>query len=376
LLARYLHDTERYYEAIRYCNRIIKAKPTYAVMYQLRGKCFAGIQRRKEAMASYDQALQLFPLFCEANYDKGELLMDLDQSQEAKDNFLKMYNVKADYKWCAYNLARAYRRLDKLDSALYYVNEAIRNSPDDGDAYLVKADVYVAKKDYKTAITFYDQAISAEPKKSRFYEHRADARAYNDQIDSAVADYKRAFLLDSTRIYPLLRIGDCYIFSGKARYAVPYIDIALKINPANVYGRVALNRAYTQLQNYPEAIAEGLKAVAADSTYASALSSLGWTYYCAGDFDKCIQYSGKAIAQDKQATFAMFNMALATLRKGETAKATELYREFVKTCRNNHYEITDTPVDVLKQLIAQHIYEKEAQLIINQIFGQQTQQAS
>ncbi len=369
LLAGYLHDTERYYEAIRYCNRIIKAKPTYAVMYELRGKCFAGIQRRKEAMASYDQALQLFPLFCEASYDKGELLMDLDRAGEAKENFLKMYNVKADYKWCAYNLARAYRRLDKPDSALYYANEAIRNSPNDGDAYHVKADVYAAKKDYKAAITFYDQAIALEPKKSRSYEHRADARVYDDQIDSAIADYKKAFLLDSTRIYPLLRIADCHIFNGKARYAVPYLNIALKVNPANVYGRVSLNRAYTQLQNYPEAIAEGLKAVAADSTYAPALSSLGWTYYCTGDFDKCITYSYKAVAQDKQATFAMFNIALATLRKGETAKATALYCDFVKTCHDNRYEISDAPVDGLKQLIAQHVYEKEAKLIMDQVFG-------
>jgi tetratricopeptide (TPR) repeat protein len=370
LLAGYLYDTERYYEAIRYCNRIIKAKPTYAVMYELRGKCFAGIQRRNEAMASYNQALQLFPLFCEASYDKGELLMDMDRSEEeAKNNFLQMYNVKADYKWCAYNLARAYRRLNQLDSALYYVNESIRNNPNDGDGYNIKADVYLAKKEYKTAINYYDQAISLEPKKSRFYEHRGDARAYDDQIDSAIIDYNKAFSLDSTRIYPLLRVGDCHIFGGKAENAIPYFKKALKINPANVYSRVALNRAYTQLKNYPEAINEGLKAVAADSTYASALGNLGRTYYCAGDFDKCVQYSYKAIAYDEQTVYAMFNIALATLRKGETAKATDLYRQFVKTCLGKHYEITDNAVDDLKELVKQHVYEKEAQFIINQIFG-------
>jgi tetratricopeptide (TPR) repeat protein len=136
-----------------------------------------------------------------------------------------------------------------------------------------------------------------------------------------------------------------------------------------VYSKVALNRAYNQLKNYPQAITEGLKAVAADSTYASALSNLGWSYYCVGDLDKCIQYAYKAITYDKEATNAMFYIALATLRKGETGKATELYRQFVKTCRDNHLEISGTAIDDLKELIQRHVYEKEAQLIIEQVLG-------
>ena len=131
---------------------------------------------------------------------------------------------------------------------------------------------------------------------------------------------------------------------------------------------VALNRAYTQIKNYAQAITEGLRAVVADSTYSSAWSNLGWTYYCAGEFDRCIEFSYKAIAFDKGATDAMFNIALATLRKGETAKAADLYRQFVKTCRENHYDINDAAIDNLKELIAAHVYEKDAQLIVNKVF--------
>ena len=55
------------------------------------------------------------------------------------------------------------------------------------------------------------------------------------------------------------------------------------------------------------------------------LGNSGWIYYCMGDFDKCISYSHLAIAQRDDAYYAMFNIALATLRLGKFEESKTLY---------------------------------------------------
>ncbi|MEO6851598.1 MAG: hypothetical protein ABI203_10300, partial [Mucilaginibacter sp.] len=133
---------------------------------------------------------------------------------------------------------------------------------------------------------------------------------------------------------------------------------------------MGLDYCYDALGKHEMAIEVCKKALAIDSTYDNALGDLGWEYYCTGHFDECITYSYKCLKYDEKATYAMFNIALATLRKGDADKAKELYGHFLSVCKQNNYEIGNGAVKDLRDLIKQSIQTKEAVSIIEDIFGE------
>jgi tetratricopeptide (TPR) repeat protein len=145
---------------------------------------------------------------------------------------------------------------------------------------------------------------------------------------------------------------------------------ALKLDPTYKSAWMSLDYCYDALGKHELAIEMCKKVLAIDSTYDSALGDLGWEYYCTGHFDDCVTYSYKCLKYNQKATYAMFNIALATLRKGDVDKARELYRHFLSLCKQNNYEITGGQLTDLRDLIKQNIQTKEATSIIENIFGE------
>jgi len=111
-----------------------------------------------------------------------------------------------------------------------------------------------------------------------------------------------------------------------------------------------------------------LKAVAVDSTNSSALGNLGWIYYCLGDFENCIIYSKRAIKQQDDAFYAMFNIALCKLRLGKYDESIELYKKYISLSKSQNNENLDGAMADLKDLIKKNILVKESTYILENLF--------
>jgi len=368
LQAEQLYYNEHYKDCLEACNKVIELDSVYAVGYEMRAGCYKELNQPQKAINDYDTAIRLFPQYFTVWYEKADVLLDLDKNREAIDAYWQMYKVNPQYKWCYYNMARGYKNLSMLDSALYFINLHIDHHTDDGDGFDVKGDIFYARNDYPAAIAQYSEAIVLDPKKERFYEDRGDAYFSNNENEKALADFNKAAELDTKKPYPLERIGDYFYMRKEYEKAVPYYQKSVKTDPGYKYGWESLNLCYTNMGKYKDAIVSAKRALAIDSTYDSALGNLGWTYYCDGNYDDCIKYSYLALNYNKKATYAMFNIALATLRKGDFEKAKELYSGFISNCKANNYEINEGAKTDLKDLIDKHVYEKEAKYIIENIF--------
>nr|WP_197486582.1 tetratricopeptide repeat protein [Mucilaginibacter sp. L294] len=368
LKAEILNKGEQYEECIKFCDKVIAQWPNYAYAYKLKGDCYASLDQNEQALTQYTKAIELFPKYYEAIYERAEALLDIKSYKASIDGFRV---INPSYKWAAYNLARAYRKIDMADSALYYINMHIKQNPDDGDGYNIKGSIYYDKNEYGTAINFLTQAIQLDTLKDYYYEDRGDAYFYADSIGYALKDFEKLVELDKKSEYGLRRIGDCYYANKDYAKAIMYQQKAIEILPENKYAFVSLNLCYEKLNKFKEAIEAGKKAVAIDSTYRMALGNLGWTYYRVGEYNLCIDYSYRALKYDKTAAYAMFNIALATLRKGEFEKAKGLYGKFIKECKDNGYTVNDGAITDLKDLIDQKVMVKESKFIIKNIFNKE-----
>jgi tetratricopeptide (TPR) repeat protein len=371
--AEALFDEHKYQECIKYCNKTIAAWPQYAHAYHVRARCYNELDQLENAVTDYDNAIKLFPGNFIFYYDRADCLIDLEKYREAAIDLRLTLRLKPNYNWTYYNLTRCYKNINMPDSALYFINQHISQNADDGDGYNLKGDIYYDRSEYETAISLYTQAINLEPERRAFYVDRADAYYYSDKLDDAIKDLQKAISIDKSYPFPYDRIGDCYYQKKEYETAIVYHQKAVKADPTYKYAYVGLNLSYTKSGKYQEAIDAAKKAVAIDSTYANALGNLGWSCYCVGKFDDCIKYSYKALKYQEDATYAMFNIALATLAKGEAGKAKLLYIGFIKTCKEKNYEISDGATDDLRELIRKKVYVEESKFIIEHIFEQKAE---
>jgi len=366
-----LFTAKKYADAILYFSKCIEIFPQHSYSYWLRGNSCDFLNQHERALLEYDKALKLTPEYYQVEFDRAGTLSTLKREKEAIAGYKKVYSVKPSYGLTTYFISNSYRKLKMLDSALYFANEYIRFNPNKAYGYKRKGDIYFDKNKYQEAANFYTRAIEIDPTNHRYYQNRGDAYYFSDSIMVALPDFKKATELDNHSGYAFGRVADCYYRLGDYEKALPYYKTTVELAPENDLAWSSINIIYTKLKLYHEAINAGLKAVALDSTSASYSGNLGWTYYGTGEYNLCIDYSYRALKYDKTATYAMFNIALATLRKGEFEKAKGLYGKFIKECKDNGYTVNDGAITDLKDLIDQKVMVKESKFIIKNIFNKE-----
>ena len=78
------------------------------------------------------------------------------------------------------------------DSAIIYLNEAIKIEPNSVFAYRLRADAKGKSGDYQGAINDYSKAIEINPKKAYLYDFRAESKQKLGDNESADEDKKKA----------------------------------------------------------------------------------------------------------------------------------------------------------------------------------------
>lgn len=371
LMAELLFRKREYNEAINYCDKAIELWPQYAHAIHVRAQCYTRTFQFKQAIADYNTAISLCPEYGMFYYERATVLLYDKDYKAAIIDLHKTNTLLPYYKLTNYFLARCHSLLNNTDSAFYYIDKYIAANAYDASGYAAKGDFYFRQRDIPKAIEYHTRAISINDHNVYFYAGRGDDYFFSKKIDEALDDYNKALGVNNTYVYATSRIGDIYRQKNDYEQAISYYNKALALDPKYKFAYMGMYFCYSTQKKWTEAIDACHRAIAVDSTFSTSLGNLGWAYYCAGQYDQAIQFSYKALKYQDSAAYAMFNIALATLHKGDNLKARGLYQHFVDYCHEKKYTINPGAVTDLKDLIKNHIAEAEATYIIKNIFKQE-----
>lgn len=370
LKAEILLSQKQYYSAIDLLYQIIASSPSYAYAYNLMGSSYASIPQLDKALQRYNQALAISPEYPEARVNRGYTFEMLKQYEKAVSDYKKAINLDERFNWADYRIAVCYGSLDKVDSILFHLNRLVVNYPEGPRSYEYRGNVYYFLGEYSKAIDDYSQAIKLAPAETLYYIYRGNAYYDLDQPDAALKDYE--YVIANTpkesNSTTMERIAKCYYKKKDYKTAVLYYKKSLTFLPSRS-AYVGIGMSFSKLEDYKSAITSYKKALALDSTYSSALSELGWAYYCTGNFKKSISYSYKALKNNEKDVSSMFNIALATLRIGDFEKAKELYEYYTEHCKKAGYAVPQSASDNLKELLSDDILSKHVSFLLNTIFN-------
>ena len=197
------------------------------------------------------------------------------------------------------------------------------------------------------AITYFEQAIAADPKYALAYSGLADSYAL--QVDyrrvpvaeglNRAREYARqALALDDTIAEAHTSLGwVLFIYDWDWHAAARTFRRAVELNPGYATGRQWYSFVLAALGHVDQALVEGHAALELDPASVSIRRSLGWLYYYARRFDTALDHLRRAIAMNptSQETYRLLGLALT--QQGSYDQAERALREAIAIPEESSY---------------------------------------
>jgi tetratricopeptide (TPR) repeat protein len=264
---------------------------------------------------------------------RGVAYEKLKQDDEVVKAFQEALNLAPDNKYALLFITFSNKAKRNPVFVLSHLNQALGEDPVFEPALLERASFYTERNEYEKALTDLNKVLTQNPKSLRGYTLRGSVLFKMGKKLQSFASYEEALAIDSTNLSLCQYLAHSYL-SIDTQKAIELLNRAIKMKPDDV----ATN------------------------------GSMGWAWYLAGDDQKSLEYSKKAINIDQKVYFARYNLALATLRSGDISEAKKLYGELKKEATNiTAGEIEDARKD-LNDLKAKGKYVNEIISILKDFF--------
>jgi len=206
-------------------------------LWQVRGLALVELDRRPEALGSYDRALQLNSREPSLWASKGGALSELDRYQEALECYDRCLKIAPDYATAWRNKASTLSHLERYEESAAAFQRAARLLPHDAELLTNWAILLDRQERFPEALERVDEALRVAPRYARGWHTRGNILAHTARPDDALVCYDRAVqiaprfaLAWATRARTLHRLG-------RAEDAAASCDHALTLNPNDPYAR-------------------------------------------------------------------------------------------------------------------------------------------
>jgi tetratricopeptide (TPR) repeat protein len=219
-----------------------------------RGVSLAMLDRYDEAIASFDEAIQLNPTYPNTIFNRAELHLELTHFAQAERDYTEV--LRLDESDTAARIGRGHARfyLEKFDQALEDFSHVIQQEPDNAIAHADRADLYAYLGRWEEAAVDYRQSIKIDKGLGRAYQSAAwlmatcpDDRIRN--VEYALRAAKRAIELDGTADYRYLdTLAAAQANARQFREAQTALKQALELAPQDVLAELNDRLALYQAQ--------------------------------------------------------------------------------------------------------------------------------
>jgi len=219
-----------------------------------------------------------------------------------------------------------------LKQAADYFQTAVELDPGYALAYVGLADTYMLLGDYSN-LSLGEMLTLAQPALQsalRLDNRLAEAYASKGAISSKSGDYaaaedafQRAIDLDPNFATAYHWYGDLLItYLGRPEEAIPHLQKALALDPLSPALTVTFGQALERLGRFDEAMAQYLKAIEIEPSYASPYFLIAGLYRSAyGQIDEAILWRFRGMARDPGMVLGLSATGLYYLDLGDDAEA-------------------------------------------------------
>ena len=279
--------------------RAIRSLPQVADLRYRLGRIYFLQARYPEALATLGEAIRQQPGILKA-YDVIAQIHMLDgQVAAARDAVASGLRIDSTDAALRTRMGALQVSEGHGESALEELRRAIRDNPDNAEAYYLLGHTCIA--------------LGREPLGKAYLQCFRRLQ----ENSRPLLDYKTAILLNPNGVQGFFDLGAVYSRIGRYEAARQAYTVALRIDPSHVDARNNLGNIYLRRGEIDAAIDSYRRAIETDSRYAKAHNNLGFALVLAGDPELAVAQFEKALSLDPEYTQARLNLEKVLSRQGK-----------------------------------------------------------
>jgi len=184
--------------------------------------------------------------------------------------------------------------------------------------------------DYRSAISFYEQAARRRPNDARLYAEPARLMVFLGQAPKAEQRARKALEIDPSSALARAVLCMALDWQGRVAEALAECRAAVEMDPNSSIARAYLSEALTDSGNFGSARDEAQRALALDPQNADAMRNLGYSYEIAGDYGQAIYYYEEALKLNPKMPHVLIAIGRAYTILGQPPKSVLYYKRVIE----------------------------------------------
>ena len=276
----------------------------------------------QQSMAYYDRVLEVQPDNIVALLQTGDLYLRMGQPKKAEERYVKAFNTHPKIKSLQTKIAWAKAMGGDLEGALALDRQYMREAPNDIQAVNAYANMLVFAKRLDEAIDIVQINIKKQPRDWSLRYLLGDLYILKKDFKSAAASYATALALNPGDIPVALNVGARYEENASVGETEKfYLEIRNKYPDDSLIAN-QLAWLYIERMDTPQKAKELVDFLMADKERPEVKDTIGWYYYKLGNFVTAENYFREALqlAPDQYNTRARLALTLFSLKKNQEAE--------------------------------------------------------
>jgi tetratricopeptide (TPR) repeat protein len=197
------------------------------------GNAFSQKGRIDDAIAQFQQALQIRPDYTEAQVDIGNILLQTGRVDEAIASYQSALQISPDSAVAHCNLGNALRQKGKEGDAMAEFQKTLQIEPGYAPAYVDIGNILLQNGQVDEAIASYQSALQISPDSAEVHYNLGNALRQKGGVDEAIAHYQNALQINPEYLDAHVNLGTALGQKGRAAEAITQFQQALQISPTD-----------------------------------------------------------------------------------------------------------------------------------------------
>ena len=325
-----LFELQRYQDALAAYEEAVNLSPEYVPGWNGQGKALLELKKYEEALAAYDQAIQIQPDDLEAWSGRGFVLRKLQRYPEAIASFDKALQLDNSHPEIWNAKGEIFSNLQQYNNAIKAYEKAIDFQYDYYEAWYSKGLAFHKLKQYDNAITAYEAAIDFKPDYGQAWYSLGNAFFNLNRFDHALNAYDKAVQYRPTFYPAWFSRSNVLITLRRYPQAIESFNQAIKNNPNDYQAWYGLGWALHQSKRYKEAIESYNKAAAIKGNNYQIWYNLGNSQYVLQKYKQAIASYDKAVRYQTNHAQSWYSRGNALLNLQRYQEAIGSYDQAIK----------------------------------------------
>ncbi len=365
-------DRKDYAAAAKDYQSYLEKKPDDAAVHFQLAYTYTALQKIADARPEYQKAIDLNPKMTEAYLNLGLTLVDSDPAA-AIAPLSKATELKPDQPEARFALGLAYEKTGKLPEAADQYAAAEKLDAKSFDTHISLARVLLLEKKGAEAETEFRAAIAMQPGWAPAHLGLSQSLKLQNKLDAAAAEYAiylglnpndpaaraqhASMLYDAGKddealaeldaaagstpeALPLLRLRALILMRKKNfAAAVPVLQKAIALAPADPELPAELGHAYLEAKDYPQAVDELIVALKANPTSIDVLTDLVLAEYLSKNYAAALHGLDVLSQHETLPLASVFVRATCYDKLGQKPEALAAYQKFLEQNKDENSDM-------------------------------------